>query len=100
MNKSINFLIRTRIFENFSELVRCSHCNAVVYEGLLPRQRIEEGLRMKQWQCGNGGCRHFNTVEMSLTCKKCQAPRPRATLPADLMFPLYVPLNPTVELNR
>ena len=68
LNKSINLLIRTRIFENFSEVVRCSDCNAVVYEGLIPRQRFEEGLKMKQWECT---CKHHNTVEMSLTCKKC-----------------------------
>ena len=100
LDKSINFLIRTRVFERFSEIVRCSDCNAVVYEGLLPKQRFEEGLRMKKWRCGNRKCKHFNTVEMSLQCKKCKMPRPRGTLPADLMFPLYVPLNPTIEVNR
>ena len=90
-------MIRTRIFENFNEVVRCSDCNAVVYEGLIPRQRFEEGLKMKQWECT---CKHQNTVEMSLTCKQCSNPRPRSTLPKDLVFPLYVPLDPTKERNR
>mmetsp|Transcript_22744 Transcript_22744/g.35025 ORF Transcript_22744/g.35025 Transcript_22744/m.35025 type:complete len:104 (-) Transcript_22744:936-1247(-) len=37
---------------------------------------------------------------MSLSCKKCESPRPRQTLPSDLLFPLYVPLNPSIEINR
>lgn len=100
LNKSINLLIRTRIFENFNEVVRCSDCNAVVYEGLIPRQRFVEGLKMKQWECPQGDCKHHNTVEMSLTCKRCKNPRPRSTLPKDLVFPLYVPLDPMKESNR
>ena len=36
LDKSMNLLIRTRIFENFSEIAKCSGCNAVVYEGLIP----------------------------------------------------------------
>jgi len=100
LNKSTNLLIRTRIFENFSEIVRCQDCNAVVYEGLIPQQRFEEGLKMKQWQCGNGSCGHLNTVEMSLSCKKCQSPRPAETLPKDLIFPLYQPPNPANARNR
>ena len=100
LDKSMNLLIRTRIFENFSEIAKCSGCNAVVYEGLIPKQRIYEGLNMKQWHCGNKKCGHLNTVETSLTCKKCDSPRPKSTLPLDLLFPLYLPLNSTIEINR
>lgn len=49
LDKSINFQIRTRIFENFGEIVKCADCNSICYEGLLPVKRIQEGLRMKQW---------------------------------------------------
>ena len=49
LNKSINFVIRTRIFENYNEIVRCSDCNAITCEGMLPRRRFIEGLKMKQW---------------------------------------------------
>ena len=31
LDKSINFLIRTRIFENYNQIVRCNDCNAIVY---------------------------------------------------------------------
>lgn len=49
LNKSINFVIRTRVFENYNEIVRCSDCNAITCEGMLPRRRFIEGLKMKQW---------------------------------------------------
>lgn len=100
LNKSINFVIRTRTFENYNEIVRCSACNAITCEGMLPRRRFIEGLKMKQWQCPNRKCRFFNTIEMSLACKQCGTARPKNTLPLDIMFPLYVPTNATVELNR
>jgi len=47
LHKSINLLIRTRIFENYSEIIRCADCCAVVYQGLIPKQRFNEGLNMK-----------------------------------------------------
>jgi len=100
LNKSINLLIRTRIFENFNELARCKDCHAVVHEGLIPAQRFKEGLNMKIWRCGNPECAFLNKVEMSLQCKKCNMPRPPKTVPPDLMFPLYVPLNPMTKINR
>ena len=31
LDKSINFLIRTRIFENYNQIARCNDCNAIVY---------------------------------------------------------------------
>lgn len=32
-------------------------------------------------------------------CEKCGKPRPRDTLPSDLVFPIYVPQDPSIELN-
>jgi len=37
---------------------------------------------------------------MSLACKQCGTARPKNTLPLDIMFPLYVPINVAIELNR
>ena len=100
LDKSINFLIRTRIFENYNQIVRCNDCNAIVYSNLIPKQRFYEALNMKAWKCGLRKCGHYNTQETSLTCKKCGSPRPRNTLPQDLVFPLYVPQDPSKEINR
>lgn len=75
LNFSINMQIRTKIFESYKEFVRCNDCNALVYEGLLPRQRFLEGLNMKQWVCGNPTCKFENTIEISLSCKKCGSAR-------------------------
>ena len=33
---------------------------------------------------------------MSLACKQCGTARPKNTLPLDIMFPLYVPVNTAV----
>ena len=49
LNKSINLMIKTRIFENYNEIVRCSDCNAICWEGMLPKKRLMEGLKMNQW---------------------------------------------------
>lgn len=97
LSKSINLQIRTRIFENYNKIVRCADCNGVVYEDLLPRQRIKEALKMRKWQCGR--CNAENTAEISLSCKSCQAPRPKKTLPRDLLFPLYEALDTRDETN-
>jgi hypothetical protein len=40
LNRSISLKIQSRIFENFSEIIRCSDCNGIVYEGLIPRERF------------------------------------------------------------
>jgi len=96
----VNLLIRTRIFENYSEVVKCHDCSALVHEGLLPMQRIHEGLNMKQWKCANRKCKHFNLEESTLRCKKCQTPRPFKTLPKDLVFPLYLPMNEKIRDNE
>ena len=93
-------MIKTRIFENYDEIVRCSDCNAICWEGMLPKKRLMEGLKMNQWQCFRRGCGFFNSIEMSLACKSCGAARPRNTLPQDLLFPLYVPMNISGELDR
>jgi len=37
LNRSINLKIQSRIFENFNEIIRCSDCNGIVYEGLIPK---------------------------------------------------------------
>jgi uncharacterized protein with PIN domain len=42
-------MIKTRIFENYNEIVRCSDCNAICWEGMLPKKRLMEGLKMNQW---------------------------------------------------
>ena len=76
LNKSINLLIRTRIFENYKEVVKCHDCSALVYEGLLPKIRIDEGLNMKPWKCIDKKCSYINLEETSLLCKKCKTPRP------------------------
>jgi hypothetical protein len=47
LNLSVNFKISTRMFENFNELVRCNDCYALVWEGMLPKKRFKEGIRMK-----------------------------------------------------
>lgn len=47
LNLTVNFQIRCRIFENFNEVVRCNDCNALVWEGMLPRKRFREGIQMK-----------------------------------------------------
>ena len=44
LDKSMNLLVRTRIFENFSEIAKCSGCNAVVYEGLIPQAAYLRGF--------------------------------------------------------
>ena len=100
LNKSINLMIHTRIFENYNELVKCAHCNAIVHEGILPSERIQEGLKMKKWNCQNKSCNAHNPVEMSLSCKKCSAPRPPSTLPADLIFPLFMPIDSSIQMNQ
>ena len=63
-------------------------------------QRIHEGLNMKQWKCANRKCKHFNLEESTLRCKKCQTPRPFKTLPKDLVFPLYLPMNEKIRDNE
>jgi len=55
---------------------------------------------MKKWVCGNPTCKFENTIEISLSCKKCGSARQKSTLPLDLIFPLYVPPNPAIEINR
>ena len=35
----------------------------------------------------------------SMFCEKCGKPRPKDTLPLDLVFPIYVPPDPSIELN-
>ena len=35
-----------------------------------------------------------------MACKQCGTARPKNTLPLDIMFPLYVPINVAIELNR
>jgi hypothetical protein len=89
----MNFLIKTRIFENFSEITKCSNCNAVAYKGLLPQKRIQEGIHMKEWDCSNKNCNYHNTNQLSLLCKKCNGVRPNNSIPTDLIFDLFVPLN-------
>ena len=56
--KSINMLIRTRIFENYNKVVKCKDCSFLVHDGLIPRIRIHEALHNKQWRCV--GCKTWN----------------------------------------
>jgi hypothetical protein len=37
---------------------------------------------------------------MSLSCKKCSAARPPSTLPADLIFPLFMPIDSSIQMNQ
>lgn len=97
LSKNMNFQIKTRIFENFQAITKCAHCNSVVYDGLLPRKRIDEGLNMKQWICTNRPdskkdiCRQLNINPFAMVCKKCNLARPKDTIPPDIMFEPFLP---------
>ena len=53
----------------------------------------------KKWVCDRK--KHYvNTVEMSLMCYRCSNPRPKNTLPYDVMFPLFVPLDTSKEVKH
>ena len=67
---------------------------------MIPKKRFNEGIKMKQWQCVKKTCKFFNSVEMSLACAGCGVARPKTTLPHDIMFPFYLPLDTTNDLNR
>lgn len=53
---------------------------------------------MEEWHCPN--CKYVNSAEISIMCKVCQTPRPRRTLPEDLVFPLYKPVDPMLRWNK
>jgi len=54
---------------------------------------------MCQWVCSNRMCRYPDNAEMSVACRKCKYPRPLDTVPKDVLFPLYLPLNPAIPTN-
>lgn len=54
---------------------------------------------MKSWYCADKKCKTFNVEETSIVCNKCHAPRPFNSLPKDLVFPVYLPLNDNIKLN-
>jgi hypothetical protein len=80
--------------------MRCADCDAIAYEGLLPKRRVDEGLNMTEWECVNKKCKYMNVNTLALLCKKCKGPRPQHTISEDIIFELFVPLNPNLEINR
>lgn len=82
--KSMNLQIKTRILEDISATTKCHNCNAIVYQGLLPKKRINEGIYFKHWKCtnkslkkgGNRDCGHENPNPLSMSCKRCGLTRP------------------------
>lgn len=66
LNKSINLMVRTRVFENYNEVTKCKDCHALVHRNLIPEKRFFEGINMKVWKCINPDCGYKNKITQSL----------------------------------
>lgn len=59
LEQKLNLEVQSRYIGEYSTLVKCADCNALVYEDLMPPKRWRDVIEGKQWTCTNEKCKRL-----------------------------------------